>query len=76
VLGLLPFFNIDNWAHLGGLAAGFSIAYVAGTPVHVSRAAEQIWKLLAIAAVLVTALSFWQVYAAYVASPFSQFAPA
>jgi rhomboid protease GluP len=66
-LGLLPFFSIDNWAHLGGLAGGFSVAYVAGTPVHASRIGEQLWKTLATIAVLLTAYSFWQMYMLFIA---------
>jgi rhomboid protease GluP len=62
VMGFLPFFRIDNAAHLGGLAAGFAVAYVAGTAAHSSRAAERVWQALAIACVLVTIYSFWIVY--------------
>src|SRR5205814_788910 len=32
LMGLLPFFAIDNAAHIGGLAGGFGSAFVAGTP--------------------------------------------
>ena len=31
--GLIPQFAVDNWAHIGGLAAGFVLGYMAGTPV-------------------------------------------
>jgi rhomboid protease GluP len=68
VLGLLPIFNIDNWAHLGGLAAGFAVAYVAGTPVHSSRVGERFWQVVALACVLLTAYSFWIVYMQFTAS--------
>ena len=27
---LIPGFNVDNWAHIGGLAAGFVLGYAAG----------------------------------------------
>ncbi len=62
VLGLLPGFHIDNFAHLGGLAAGVGIGYIAGTPVHSSRVAERFWQALAVGCVLATAYSFWIVY--------------
>ena len=62
VLGLLPGFRIDNYAHLGGLAAGVATAYVAGTPVHSSRVAERFWQALAVVCVLLTAYSFWIVF--------------
>ena len=32
VIGLLPIFNIDTAAHLGGLAAGFALAWLMDTP--------------------------------------------
>ena len=35
--------NVDNAAHLGGLAGGFVLAYVAGTPGF-SEAAENFWR--------------------------------
>ena len=62
VLGLLPGFNIDNFAHLGGLAAGIGIAYAAGTPVHSSRIGERVWQAVAGLCVLATAYSFWIVF--------------
>ena len=65
VMGVLPIFRIDNAAHLGGLAAGIGMAYVAGTPVHSSRVGEQLWRVLAVACVLVTAYAFWIVYVIY-----------
>jgi rhomboid protease GluP len=58
-LGFLPGFHIDNYAHLGGLAAGLAIAYVAGSPVHASKTTEQVWKALAAICVILTAYSFW-----------------
>jgi rhomboid protease GluP len=73
VLGLLPGFHIDNFAHLGGLAAGIAVAYIAGTPVHSSRFGERFWQVVAVACVLLTAYSFWIVYMEFTAS--SGFAP-
>jgi rhomboid protease GluP len=61
-LGLLGLFSVDNWAHVGGLAGGFAVAYVAGTPVHASRVGEEFWKALAGASVLATAFCFWEMY--------------
>ena len=66
--GLLGIFSVDNWAHIGGVAGGLAVAYVAGTPVHSSRAMEQCWKALATVAVLLTAFSFWQMYMQFTAS--------
>lgn len=52
-LGLLPGLRVDNFAHLGGLAGGFAIGYIAGTP-RAGGAAETLWKALAGICVLVT----------------------
>ncbi len=62
VLGLLPGLRIDNAAHIGGLAAGFVVAYVAGTPKAVDTWREQIWKIAAYLCVALTALSFYDMY--------------
>jgi rhomboid protease GluP len=50
-------FAVDNAAHLGGIAGGFAVAYVAGTP-RLQGATEQLWKFAAIACVILTALAF------------------
>ncbi len=63
VIGMVGIFRTDNYAHLGGLAGGFAVAYVAGTPVHSGRVAERFWQGLAVVCVLITAYSFWIVYA-------------
>jgi rhomboid protease GluP len=60
--GLIPGFSVDNWAHIGGLAAGFAIGYTAGTPVRSSAAREGVWRALAALCVLLTVWSFFLVY--------------
>ena len=52
---------IDNAAHFGGLAAGFGLAYVCGSP---SRDAdkEAIWRGISIGAGVVTAAAFFMAY--------------
>lgn len=62
LIGFLPFFNIDNAAHLGGLAAGFLAGYVAGVPRLTSGWLERAWHLLAGAAVALTALAFLRMF--------------
>jgi len=64
-IGLMPGMAIDNWAHLGGLSAGFGLAYLAGTPIHSSRPREAMWRVLATACVLLTAFCFLMVYTHY-----------
>ncbi len=53
---LLPF--VDNYAHLGGLAGGFILGYIAGTPRR-SGPLERIWQGVAIAAVAITGYAFF-----------------
>lgn len=62
IFGLIPIFSVDNWAHIGGLAAGFGIGYIAGTPVRSTAAREGMWRVLAAVCVLITAWCFFEVY--------------
>jgi rhomboid protease GluP len=56
VLGfIIP--NIDMAAHLGGLAAGFAVGYLAGSPT-VRPGPEQLWRGIAALTVVVTAFAF------------------
>ncbi len=61
-IGFIGGFGTDNWAHIGGLAGGFVVGYVAGTPVHSSREREAMWRVLAAACILITVFCFWEVY--------------
>jgi rhomboid protease GluP len=61
-IGFIGGFGIDNWAHIGGVIAGFAVGYVAGTPMHSSREREGVWRALAAVCVLVTVYCFWLVY--------------
>ena len=62
IFGLLPGLNIDNAAHLGGLAAGFGAAYLAGTPRIETAWSERLWRGAAAACVVLTAASFLMMY--------------
>jgi rhomboid protease GluP len=57
--------GIDMAAHIGGLAGGFGLAYVAGLPTGAGSVTERIWRVSSWAGVLVTALSFVLMYAAF-----------
>ena len=61
-IGLIPGIGIDNYAHIGGLAGGFAVGWVAGTPQRSERQREAMWRVLAAACVLITAFSFLMVY--------------
>lgn len=58
LMGLMPFFATDNAAHIGGLAGGFALAYVAGTP-RFSGTVEQAWRIAAGVTVVATAVCFF-----------------
>lgn len=60
--GFLPFFQIDNAAHLGGLASGFVLGYVAGIPARSTYARERFWQVAGVLCVLLTLVSFYEVY--------------
>jgi rhomboid protease GluP len=60
--GLIPGLSVDNWAHIGGVIAGFVVGYVAGTPVRSSAAKEGMWRALAAVCVLLTLYSFFEIY--------------
>ncbi|HZL57305.1 MAG TPA: rhomboid family intramembrane serine protease [Bryobacteraceae bacterium] len=61
-IGFMPGLGVDNWAHIGGLAGGFAVGYVAGIPMPSMREREAMWRVLAAACVLITAFCFLMVY--------------
>ncbi len=61
-LGFMRGSNVDNWAHIGGFAGGFAVAYIAGTPIRSSQTKEAIWRLAAAASLMLTAYCFWLMY--------------
>jgi len=44
LFGLIPGFHIDNFAHLGGLAGGFCVGYMAETPGRQGTSGETLWR--------------------------------
>jgi membrane associated rhomboid family serine protease len=65
---ILGFFGIqiaiglDNAAHIGGLASGFCLGYVAGIPARSTYSRERLWQIAAGVCTLVTLVSFYLVY--------------
>ena len=67
VIGLMPGFHIDNAAHLGGMAAGFVIAFFAGTP---RPEEEPVWTIAAGACLALVAAAFYLAYESLAATPY------
>ena len=61
VFGLLTQFT-DNAAHIGGLAGGFGVAYIAGTPGPIRSPKEQLWRVASWLCILITALCFLKMF--------------
>jgi len=68
IFGLLPGLHIDNAAHIGGLASGFGVAYVAGTPRLANVWTERLWRWSAAACVVITVACFLMMYLWFSAS--------
>ncbi len=62
LLGLLPFFPTDNAAHLGGIASGFVIGWIAGTPRARAMWKEPLIRGAAGICLALTALSFVRMF--------------
>lgn len=56
-VGLLPF-PIDNAAHIGGLAGGYLVGLIAGTPKLTQGFADRFWRSAAMVCLVLTVLSF------------------
>ena len=52
----------DNAAHIGGLAGGVAIGYIAGTPRHEGAPTEKLWKFCAWCCLALTIVSFLKLY--------------
>lgn len=62
LFGLLPGLHVDNAAHIGGLAAGFGVAYLAGVPERTGTTADQIWRAASYVCLAVTGFCFLKMY--------------
>lgn len=62
LFGLLPGLAVDNAAHLGGLAAGFAAAYLAGEPGRPGSLSEKIWHAGSALCLIVTGYCFLKMF--------------
>ncbi len=62
IFGFMPFTATDNAAHLGGLAGGFALGYIAGTPGLILNVKERLWNYAAILAMAVTGYAFIEMF--------------
>ena len=53
--------GVDNAAHLGGLAGGFAVAYLAGTPGF-SEGLETFWRIAAGLSLALTGYAFFEMF--------------
>jgi rhomboid protease GluP len=63
--GLMPGSQIDNYAHIGGFAAGFGLAWFGGTQMRTTPSRETFWRIAAGACVLITAVCFFLMFQNY-----------
>jgi len=57
--------QIDNYAHIGGLAGGFGLAYFAGLPRWDGSPREQGWRIASYVCIGLTALCFFDMYQSF-----------
>jgi len=62
VMGFVSRMRTDNWAHIGGLAVGFAVGYLAGTPRLGREIAERVWRVAAGVAIMLTAGCFLKMF--------------
>ena len=62
LMGLLPFFHVDNAAHLGGLATGFVGAWLCGTPGYYRDFRDKLWDGIAGFMMLLTGYAFVRMF--------------
>ena len=63
LFGLMPFFQVDNAAHLGGLGTGFLIGWAAGPPKLVeTHWQERLWRMICYLCLALTVLAFAQMF--------------
>jgi hypothetical protein len=62
VVGFVSVMRTDNWAHVGGLAGGLGVGYIAGLPRHPNSPLETMWRIASWLCVVLTGISFLKMY--------------
>ncbi|HTS30134.1 MAG TPA: rhomboid family intramembrane serine protease [Bryobacteraceae bacterium] len=62
LFSLIPGLGVDLAAHVGGLAGGFAVGYLAGERRYASSSTEMLWRISASCCLLLTAASFLMLY--------------
>jgi rhomboid protease GluP len=57
---------VDNAAHIGGLVAGFAIAWVTGTPRYEGSPVERVWKVAGLLCLLLTGICLLEAFLFFV----------
>jgi len=57
--------HIDMSAHIGGLAAGFGVAYAAGEPGRIGSPTERAWRVAGFLTILITVFCFLKMYLSF-----------
>jgi rhomboid protease GluP len=65
LFGLLPYFHVDNAAHVGGLAGGFVAAYLAGIPGTARDTSDRFWTWAGRASLVVIFYCFFRMYLSF-----------
>jgi len=63
LFSLLP--GIDMAAHIGGIAGGFGLAWLTGTPEREGSVKERIWRAASWLCILIAVVSFLEMYLAF-----------
>ena len=61
LMGLLPL-QVDNAAHIGGLATGFVTAWIAGTPRLVPGTRDKVWNVISGLMIALTVYAFLRMF--------------
>jgi rhomboid protease GluP len=62
MMSFLPFFQMDNGAHIGGLVTGLAVTWLAGFPSLFMNWRERLWQVIGSICLILTGVSFLRWY--------------